>query len=291
MLRWLQTLSPQRGLSLSPIAAKTYTTQVICLRAYHFGEADKILHLYSSEHGRISAIAKGVKKPKSKLAGACELLNLSEVQLSKGKNLDLLVQYQPRESFSGIRGDLLKLAYALLFAELVNLTAGEADSELIYADLKNALHGLDQAAEAQILPLGIEFQMDLLQAEGYHPVLNACIFTDQPLDWTLPFYAFSAQLGGVTTSEMKRRQNAESRGGTEEWVNVSTSTLRLLQNPHHPGWTPAHFYKAQKFLRYYFQKVVDKSMHAYDLVFNLLEMSAASSPAEIHPPEGSEHYP
>ncbi|WP_373532798.1 DNA repair protein RecO [Vampirovibrio sp.] len=277
---------------MSPIAAKTYTTDVICLRTYDFGEADKILHLYSSEHGRISAIAKGVKKPKSKLAGACELLNLSEVQLSKGKNLDLLVQYQPRESFSGIRSDLFKLAYALLFAELVNLTAGEADSHLIYADFKNALHGLDQADEPHIVPLGMAFQMDLLQAEGYHPVLNACIFTDQPLDWDAPFYSFSAQLGGVTTSELKRRYQSEAAGTAEtggvrqeEWVNVSTTTLKLLQNPHHPGWTTAHFYKAQKFVRYYFQKVVEKNLNAYDLVLNLLEMSLAAAPPEPGLPE------
>lgn len=273
---------------MSPIAAKTYTTDVICLRTYDFGEADKILHLYSSEHGRISAIAKGVKKPKSKLAGACELLNLSEVQLSKGKSLDLLIQYQPRESFSGIRADLLKLAYALLFAELVNLTAGEADSHLIYADLKNALHLLDQAGEAQVLPLGIEYQMDLLQAEGYHPVLSECIFTGQPLDWSAMFYSFSAQLGGVATSQMKRRHQAETGGFSEEWVNVSTSTLKLLQNPGDPAWTVAHFYKAQKFLRYYFQKVVEKSMHAYDLVFNLLEMSVASPEEGIDLPDAPE---
>lgn len=270
---------------MSPIAAKTYTTDVICLRAYDFGEADKILNLYSPELGRISAIAKGVKKPKSKLAGACELLNLSEVQLSKGKNLDLLIQYQPRETFTGIRSDLLKLAYALLFAELVNLTAGEADSHLIYAELKNALHLLDQAGEDQILPLGIEYQMALLQAEGYHPVLTECIFTGKPLDWNAMFYSFSAQLGGVATSEMKRKYQAETGGFSEEWVNVSTSTLKLLQNPYASGWTVAHFHKAQKFLRYYFQKVVEKSMHAYDLVFNLLEMTPSSPEAGIDMPD------
>ncbi len=273
---------------MSPIAAKTYTTDVICLRAYDFGEADKILNLYSPEHGRISAIAKGVKKSKSKLAGACELLNLSEVQLSKGKNLDLLCQYQPKETYTGIRSDLMKLAYALLFAELVNLTAGEADSHLIYGELKNALHLLDQAGEAQVLPLGIEYQLALLQAEGYQPVLTECIFTQQPLDWQAMFYCFSAQLGGVTTSDLKRKHQREMGDQGEEWVNVSTSTLRLLQDPYHPGWTTAHFQKAQKFLRYYFQRVVEKSMHAYDLVFTLLAMSPNASDAGIDLPESVE---
>lgn len=276
---------------MSPIAAKTYTTEVICLRAYDFGEADKILNVYSPEHGRISVIAKGVKKAKSKLAGACELLNLSEIQLSKGKNLDLLLQYQPRETFTGIRSDLLKLAYALLFAELVNLTAGEADSHLIFVDLKNALHLLDQVGESQVVPLGIEYQLALLQAEGYHPILNECIFTGKPLDWQAPFYSFSAALGGVTPPSMKRMHQKETGGYSEAWVNVSTSTLKLLQNPYGEGWTTAHFYKAQKFLCYYFQKVVEKSMNAYDLVFNLLEMSLNLPEGGTDAPQGNSESP
>lgn len=257
---------------MSPIAAKTYTTDVICLRAYDFGEADKILHLYSSEHGRISAIAKGVKKAKSKLAGACELLNLSEVQLSKGKNLDLLCQYQPRETFVGIRSDLLKLAYALLFSELVNLTAGEADSHLIFAELKNALHLLDQADEKHVMPLGIEYQLALLHAEGYHPILDTCIFSGQALEPDATFYCFSAQLGGVTNPAGKRAYQMETNSFSEEWVNVSASTLRLLQSPYDPAWEQGHFLKAQKFLRYYFQRVVEKTMHSYDMIFTLLQM-------------------
>jgi DNA repair protein RecO (recombination protein O) len=266
---------------LSPIAAKTYSTDVICLRAYDFGEADKILHLYSPEHGRISAIAKGVKKPHSKLSGACELLNLSEVQLSKGKNLDVLCQYQPRETFVGVRSDLLKLAYGLLFAELVNVTATDMDSHQMFHDLKQALLLLDSATEAETTPLGIEFQLAVLHAAGYHPVLNACIFSNQPLKPDALYYCFSAQLGGVTTPEHKKKHQIETAGGfSEHWVNVSTSTLRVLSNPYQPDWSIGQFYKAQKFLQYYFKQTFDKQFHAYNLVFNLLEMTIASTDAE-----------
>lgn len=264
---------------MSPIAAKTYTTEVICLRTYDFGEADKILNLYSPEHGRISAIAKGVKKPKSKLAGACELLNLSEVQLSRGRNLDLLCQYQPRETFVMVRSDLLKLTYGLLFVELVNLTAGEADSQAVFHDLKWGLERLNTANEAETLPIGIDFQLALLQAEGYQPVLNRCIFSEIPLnldDSDALYFCFSAQLGGITSPSRKKQHmmaSTEENGGfNEQWVNVSATTLRLLTDPYNLEWQIPQFYKAQKFLHYYFRQIFEKNLHAFDMVFNLLEM-------------------
>ena len=255
-----------------PIAAKTYTAEVICLRAYDFGEADRILHLYSPEHGRISAIVKGAKKPKSKLAGACEPLNISEVMLTKGKNLDVLCQYQPRETFTGVRSDLFKLAYGQLFAELVNLIATEMDSQQIFRDLKQALQLLDTAKESEVAPIGLEFQLAMLEGAGFHPVLNRCIFTDTVLDSTAVYYCFSSQFGGVTTPAEKRKHLIQTGGEGEQWVNISTTSLRVLNNPHHPDWEPNAIYKAQKFLQYYFKQVFEKPIHAYDLIFNLMEM-------------------
>lgn len=262
------------------IAAKTYTAEVICLRAYDFGEADKILHLYSPEHGKISAIVKGAKKPKSKLAGACEPLNISEVQLTKGKNLDVLCQYQPRETFTGVRSDLFKLAYGQLFAELVNLISVDMDSQQIFQDLKQSLQLLDSAQESEIAPMGIEFQLAMLQGAGFHPVLNECIFTNSSLDPGAVYYCFSAQLGGVTTPSQKRKHLIESGGYGEQWVNISTTSLRVLNNPHHPDWELNALYKAQKFLQYYFKQVFERPLHAYDLVFKLMEMSMPETTPE-----------
>jgi DNA repair protein RecO (recombination protein O) len=269
---------------MSPIAAKTYTTEVICLRAIDFGEADKILHLYSADHGRISAIAKGVKKPRSKMAGACELLSISEVQLAKGKNLHTLCQYQPQATFVGVRSDLLKLAYGLLFAELVNLIGAEMDSHQIYGLLKDALGMMDavdgEAPEQEVIPLGIEFQIAMLHAAGYHPALNECILTGESLNLSDPgqmYYGFSPELGGITAPDRKRTHQIQTGGLGIHWVNVSTSTLRLLMAPHQGTWTNDQLLKAQKFLQYYFKHLFEKNLHAYDLLFNLLEMTIPST--------------
>lgn len=259
------------------ITAKTYTTEAICLRSIDFGEADKILHLYSPDHGRISAIAKGVKKPNSKLAGACDLLNLSELQLAKGKSLDRLIQYQPRETFSGLRSDLMRLAYALLFAELVNLTATEsdADSMAVYAQLKDMLAQLNQVEEPRVALLALRFQMRLLETLGYQPVLSQCVFTAEALDMQAVYYCFSPQLGGVTTPQRRKMHQHGSDGYTANWVNVSTGTLRLLSGSEAIIPSPEQVLKAQKFLQFYLKHILEREIRAFDLILTML--SAQSS--------------
>jgi DNA repair protein RecO (recombination protein O) len=266
---------------MSPMTAKTYTTEVICLKTLDFGEADRILQMYSPEHGRISVIAKGVKKPKSKLAGACELLNISEVQLSKGKNLDVLCQYQPRASFPGLRVDLLKLAYGLLFGELLLQTTADADedSESVYAQVVAGLKGLEQAEDQAIVPFSLRYQMRWLESAGYHPVLNACLFTGEPLDESALYYCFSPTLGGVTTPARKRREQEAHPAQGAGWVNVTTKTLRLLADPF-AGWEGEQLLKAQKFLRYYFGQVFERNLRAYELVMNLLEAETSKVSVE-----------
>lgn len=256
-----------------PISAKTYTTEVICLRTIDFSEADKVLHLYSPEYGRISAMAKGVKKPHSKLSGACEVLTVSEVQLSKGKNLDVLCQYQPREVFIGVRSDLLKLAYAMLFAEWVYATATDfdMDSHQTYALLKRALKLLDGMEENEIIPTALDFQISMLHAAGFHPELNECILTGGELELNALYYCFSPQLGGITTPERKKKHQMQTGGLNIQWVNVTGSTLAILTNPYQARWSESQLLKAQKFLQYYFKQVFEKNLHAFDLVFNLLE--------------------
>lgn len=278
---------------MSPITAKTYIADVICLRAIDYGEADRILHLYSPEEGRISAIAKGAKRQKSKLAGACELLNLSEVQLAKGRNLDVLCQYQPRETFIGIRSDVLKLAYGLLFAELIYATElANVDSHHIFALLKHGLEVLNAADPADTVAVGLEFQLALLRAAGFHPVLDACILSGQRLDSTAVYYCFSASLGGVTSPELRKHYVTQHQDAGMEWVNVSTSTLLLLKNPHHADWTAGALLKAQKFLNYYFKKVFEKDMRAYRFIFTLLEAEElAPSTAALATSAGSFETP
>src|SRR5690348_5575013 len=99
---------------------RSYSTAALVLRRISFGETDKILTLYSRDRGRFSAIAKGARKPISRLSGATELLTLSKFGLAAGKSLEVVSQAEVRESFPLLHSDLQRLAHGLYLAELVN---------------------------------------------------------------------------------------------------------------------------------------------------------------------------
>ena len=105
---------------------QTFRTEAIILRRTNYGEADRILNLMTPEHGKLSAIAKGVRKPKSKLAGGLELFATSDVTLLQGKSDMFTVSSARLVKFYG---DILKdydrmqLAY-----ELVRLIARAAET-------------------------------------------------------------------------------------------------------------------------------------------------------------------
>ena len=250
---------------------KSYTSQVICLKSYDYGEADKILHLYSADHGRISAMAKGAKRANSKLSGACELLALSEMQLTRGRNFDVVSQYQSLESYIGIRTDILKLACAMLYAELVHAlaTEGDEDSQMIFTHLQTALARLEVASERDIIPLASAFQMRLLDLAGFRPMLGHCLYSEQPVTPDIPYASFSAELGGVVLPEHRSHYPGTS------WVNVSPATLLALEGCAEaldPAlWAHADPAKTQKFLAYYTGRVLEKPLKAYAFVLQLLE--------------------
>ncbi len=262
----------------------SYTTQAVCLKTYDYGESSRIIHFYSPDRGLVKAIAKGVKGNKSKLAGACEILNLSRIHLATGKNLDVLCQYESLQSFRRIREDILKLALATLFAELLNLLATEhdTDSTRMYELLREALESLegeapphaDGAGDLRLAAIGADYQLRLLNAAGYAPVLDRCIASDAPMRFDRPHYPFSPEQGGVVLE-----RNREWIGDTT-LVNVSVETLRVLCNPLAEDWAEASSLKVYRFLQYYFSHKLERRIKAYDFVLELL--GGASVPAPAH---------
>jgi DNA repair protein RecO (recombination protein O) len=256
----------------------TYTTEAICLKSLDYGEADRIVQVYSRDRGRISVIAKGAKKGGSKLAGGCELLTVNRYQLAHGKNMATLCQYQTIESFVRNRADLLRLGYGLLFAELVLLlaTEGDVDSERIYDLLKQALERLEalppDAGSDIVVRIATAFQMELLNAAGYRPVLSDCVSCGDELDMADPWYAFSRNQGGVLCADCRHQTPDASV------VKVSTSTLKNLSEPPEcfiaETWTHKHRLKIQKFLQFYLSHQLEKQVRSYDFVLQLLEGEA-----------------
>ena len=173
---------------------KVYKTEAIVLRRTNLGEADRILTLFTPNEGKIRAIAKGVRRPTSKLGGHVELLTHCSLMLARGRDLDIVTQGQIIDSFSPLRGDLWRISCALYLAELVDAFAAEnVENRPVFTLLLDALHWLGQARHTGLVLR--YFELHLLGHLGYQPQLQQCLNCKSALEPTANF--FSASGGGV----------------------------------------------------------------------------------------------
>ncbi len=145
----------------------TYKTEGVILRRSNFGEADRILTIYTKHYGKIRAIAKGVRKITSRKGGNVELFNHCVLFLAKGKNLDIVTEAQVVNSFSRLGDDLEKTAAAFYLVELVDqLTPDGQVNRQVFDLLVGALNEL--LVTSYKLPVTIrKFEIKLLKLLGF----------------------------------------------------------------------------------------------------------------------------
>ena len=98
---------------------KQYTTDAINIKSYPLNDFDNILLMYSKSSGLIKCIAKGAKKPNSKLGARAQVLFANKLMLNKGRTFDKITQAQGLNTFSKLREDFDKLSYGLFCADFV----------------------------------------------------------------------------------------------------------------------------------------------------------------------------
>jgi DNA repair protein RecO (recombination protein O) len=151
-----------------------YTVNAIVLRRTSFGETDRIVVLYSREHGKLSCIAKGVKKPLSRLAGATETFIYARYQLATGMNLDIITQAEIKESLPRIRGDLSRAAHTGYVIELVDklLEDREVNPDL-FDLLLSTLYLMERPNDPE--KITHMFELQFMSSIGYEPILDKCV--------------------------------------------------------------------------------------------------------------------
>ena len=184
-------------------APKVYKTEAIVLKRMNLGEADRILTLYSPNLGKFRAVAKGVRRPKSKMGGHLELLCHSALMLARGQNLDIITQSQTIDSFLPLRGDLWRASVALYAAELVDqFTAEHVENRPLYKLLVNTLQRI---CDAQDVELTLRyFELKLLTHLGYKPQLHQCLGCGNSLEPITNF--FSSSGGGVLCPQCREKE-------------------------------------------------------------------------------------
>lgn len=176
------------------MTSRNYQTKAIVIRKTRLGEADRILTLCTSDRGKIQAVAKGVRRPKSKMAGHLELMTCSQVNLARGRNLDIITGAQTIESFLPLKTDLTLASYGLYVIELVNqFTTDQAEDGTIYNLLFETLKNLQEIDNRELLLRN--FELKLLEMSGYRPQLRSCVSCHQPLAQVINY--FNAGIGGM----------------------------------------------------------------------------------------------
>lgn len=156
----------------------SFVTDAINLKAYNLSESDKIIVMYSKDKGLIRGVAKGVKKPKSKLGARMDLLVANTLMLHKGKNLDTICQAEVLNTFNKTRQDIDKIFYSMYVTEVVNNFGLEEDpsSEVIYNLLYKALNTISSAQnKVEILIAVIKFQLKMMIESGFSLEFDTCL--------------------------------------------------------------------------------------------------------------------
>ena len=150
-------------------------TRGIVVKEVSTGEADKILTIFTRNQGRISALSKGGKRPKSQLSAGSQILCYGEYMLYSGKEMYSVNSCEVIEPFYEIRNDMVKLTYAAHFMDIVlELIQENQPSARLLKLLLNTLHMLAKTQKSPEL-ISVIFELRAVSIAGYAPHVNSCM--------------------------------------------------------------------------------------------------------------------
>jgi DNA repair protein RecO (recombination protein O) len=203
---------------------RTFRTEAIVMRRTNFGEADRLLTLFSREKGKIKAIAKGARKPQSRKTGHVELFTRATLFIAVGKTLDIITQAETVAAHAPLRQDLVRATYAAYLVELLDRFIGEEDPHAgIYQLLADALVWLTEVETADLLLVARYYELRLLSLTGFQPQLFQCVACGNPIEEQDQF--FSAELGGLLCPNCY-----ETDRNARPVTAVAVKVLRYLQS-------------------------------------------------------------
>ena len=203
---------------------RLFRTDGLILHRTDFGEADRLLTVFTPNFGRLRLLAKGARKPTSRKAGHVEPFTYVHLQVARGRNLDIVSQVETLETFRVLREDLERTSQAYYLAELINRFIEEGDENRPLFDL--ALSTLARICEARDRMLTLRFfELRCLGLVGYQPQLHFCVECQTQLEPVTNF--FYPPSGGVLCP-----RHGEAVRGAEPLALPTFKVLRFMQT--HP---------------------------------------------------------
>ncbi|WP_159883859.1 DNA repair protein RecO [Paenibacillus puerhi] len=195
-----------------------YRLQGLIIRSMDYGEGNKIVTLFTREYGKMSVVARGAKKVKSRFGSAVQLFTLGDYAFFKAgqQGLGSMNQADIVEAFHSLREDLHLAAYASYLAELTDkMFADQEGHPYVYEQLKGSFQALQEGKDTQIVVHMYEMKM-LMQA-GYSPELHQCVVCGSKAEPV----ALSVALGGTLCEMCKLRD--------PQGIPLTTGALKLLR--------------------------------------------------------------
>lgn len=194
-------------------------TDAVVLKQNKFGEGNTIITLFSKKMGKLQAIAQGSKSPRGKYAVGTQPFFYGEYILFKGRELYQISQVDMKESFYGLRENVMKLSYAAYLLELTEaiIIEGQTNNRL-FDTLVSALHILS-TMETDYETITKAYELKLLMYSGYKPELTLCVNCGVDRNDTMKF---SSKEGGILCSKCFC---CDIYG-----MNISTVTVNVMEH-------------------------------------------------------------
>lgn len=202
---------------------ESFITDAINIKTYPLSEYDNIVVMFSKQKGLIKGVAKGVKRPKSKLGARMQMLVANKLMLKGGRNFDTICEAQALNTFNKLRQNLDKLTYSMYLSEIIGSFCRDGNEEdennaaiyeLFYAALENIAQADDKI---QIMLSVIKFQLKFMSLIGYGVELKNCLKCGSEITNDAHF---SVASGGVVCTNC--------RGGSDIYIKLHKKITDFL---------------------------------------------------------------
>lgn len=196
--------------------SRTLKTEGIVLRKLRYGEADAILHIYTREFGRVGAIAKGVRRSKSRFGGRLEPFFRLELLFHEGRSeLLTITSAETLAAHSQLRTQARSIESAAKIGDFVLRVLDEREQNLpAYNLIANALALLDASPEAAGDRIVLAFRAKLMLAAGFAPEIASCVHCGTDAD----IVAFSGAAGGIVCRDCRESADFDFEGSANEFL-------------------------------------------------------------------------
>jgi DNA repair protein RecO (recombination protein O) len=198
---------------------RSFKTNAIILRRQDYGEADRLLTIFTPEHGKLKVIAKGVAKPAGRKTGHVELFTRSAMLIARGREIHVVSQAEMTESYLPLHENLERGAYANYVVELLDHFSEFEEQNTSLFNLLDAVLGWLSAPQVDLRLAARFYEVHLLSLVGFQPSLFTCIIGQEDIQAQDQY--FSLADGGIVCPDHVR--------SSAQVIPINLTTLKTLR--------------------------------------------------------------